>query len=1354
MHAHATNESAGADDRPSVSPTILDPGDAELRSGLDDVCLIASRACGRGWAVVELEDGGRVWKGGSAGLRGGEESILDDLPEGAPTGRETVEHRGIWMVGMLSGSGTRLGRLVVGGTGPGSLTEDVRQVLEALGRGAEARTELSRRRLQIGELVHRHARVNATLRETEATFRGMFENTVVGIYQTTPDGRYLSANPMLARIYGYASPEELMRSVDDIAQELYVDEGVRERFVEAMGREDILSDFEARIRRKDGTIIWISETARVVRDAEGRVRYYEGTVQDVTARREAEERMRNSEVLYHSLVEELPQNVFRKDLQERFIFANTRFCQTVGKSWAELEGRTDFDLYPEELARKYQADDQRVIAEGKTVRVTEKNVTPDGETRWVEVIKTPLKDHREQIVGIQGIFWDVTATKRLQDALAYERDLLQALLDHIPDSIYFKDPQSRFVKVGRAMARRFEVADPEQLVGRTVFDLLDPALAAALHDEEQELLRTGAPIVNKVETIVDQKGGVSWASVTKVPIYDRAGQILGLVGVARDITQLMETEQALRVAEEKYRAIFENSVEGVFQTTLDGRFLQANPALARIYGSPSIEDLLAARTDVRTQVYVESGRRDEFVRQVLEKGSITGFESEIYRLDGSRTWVSESARVVRHTDGSPAYFEGTIEDITPRKQIEAEREKARQAALESARMKSEFVATVSHEIRTPLNAIVPSAEQLQKTRLDRQQRYLVDSIEYGAQMLLQIVSDILEVSRIEADAITLEDLPFDLHELVERTASFFASHAHAKHLELASNIRSGVPRRVCGDAARLGQVFNNLLGNAIKFTDRGEVVLEAEVREVDGDQARVAFKVRDTGIGIPPEARARVFTAFAQADGSMARRYGGTGLGLTISRRIVQLMGGDLDFESEVGRGTTFQFQVSLRLADAGAPEVEPVRLLVGHRVLVLDDCATHREVLSTALARLGAVSVATAPDMSAALEELRQASVARAPIDLVIFDAELPGNDLVQAARRLRAGAPPGCRLVALTAPGAVADDRGLEAAGLSGTLVKPVRQSRLAADLGAVFGGLPVPEAPSPAVPAVAVRDLPGAGLAILLVEDNLLNQRVAGNLLQRLGASVDAASSGPEALAALERRWYDLILMDCQMPDMDGYETTRRIREAEAREGHGRHVPIVALSANALAGDRDRGLEAGMDDYLTKPLRHPEMARILRAIAQRGAGLGPGPTPAPLSPVVPPASPAAAGGSREGAADDVPILDVEPLRALGPADDPSVAEFVDAFTSEAPTRVDRIAEAVSAGDAPKVALEVHSLKGNASYMGVRRVVRACADMEAAARAGDLSGADEALSRIRAELETARAALRAYLGRSEEGA
>lgn len=1341
---------------------------------LSEACRLATLLCHRPMAAVELVMEEWVVVVAAAGLKVGliprRESLSPDLlkahrvevvgdarkdPRWAHHRLVTDPHgvRFYAAVPLRAPEGVVLGVLSVWDRSPGDLTPSQAESLEALGQMVMGQLNWDRRQRDLERLEAEHARVEKALREAEASYRSLIENTVVGIYRTSPDGRYLSANPMLARIYGFENPAELMASVGDIEEQLYVEPGTRDRFVSELQRADTLNNFEAQIRRKDGEIIWIAETARAVRDGDGQLLFYEGTVQDITARKAAEEQLRHSEILYHSLVEELPQNIFRKDRRERFIFANGRFSETVERPINEILGRTDFDLFPAELARKYQADDQRVMDGGRSVRETERNVTPDGQVHWVEVIKTPLRDETGQITGIQGIFWDVTERQALQDALAYERDLLQALLDHSPDMIYFKDTQSRFVKAGRALAQRFRVPDPESLVGKTLVDLLETESAQALMAEEQELLKRGEAKINEVEEVVDHEGRRTWASVTKVPIYNRAGEPLGLVGVARDITRLMETEQALREAEEKFRAIFENSVEGIFQTSLDGRFLRVNPALARIYGFESPEELMAARTDVRTQVYVEKDRREVFVGRVLAEGSITGFESEVYRRDGSTTWVSESARVVYDREGRPAYFEGTVEDISARKQIETEREKARQSAIEAVRLKSEFVATVSHEIRTPLNAIVPNAERLLETRLDRQQRYLAEGIDHGARMLLQIVNDILEFSKIEAGAVRLEALEFDVEEVLERTVSFFASRAQEKRLELVGDLDPAVPSRVRGDPSRLGQVLNNLVGNAIKFTEAGEVVVEVGLAEwTVPDEVHLWFRVRDTGIGIAPEARSRVFQAFAQADGSMSRRYGGTGLGLAITRRFVELMGGQIDFESVPGQGTTFFFNVRLG-AVAGVPVRAGGESLVGMRVLLVEDNGAQRRVVARALAGEGAAVVVGAEGVSDAIVHLQSALRQGQPFELVFFDAELPGNDLMPLARRLRAAGGNGVVLIALASPGTLGDEHGLNAAGIRGSLVKPVCRRRLGVEVKALLApsrAVEVASVVSPA-PAPGSGSAVGLGLRVLVVEDHPLNQRVAREMLTRLGAVVDTAFSGPEAIEAFRRERYDLILMDCQMPGMDGYETTQRMRELEACcEGCPgvKRVPIVALSANALAGDRERGLAAGMDDYLTKPFRQADLIRVLQGFGQALESPANEVVEKPMDRSV--AVESVDQGVRAG--DEVPILDVGPLQALADPDDPGVLQgFVGEFLSETPGRLTRMAGMLGSEEWVALRAEAHRLKGSASYMGARRLVQACAVVEDAST--EVQGLAEALGRVEQEFDVVRVALQAHLATTGAG-
>src|SRR5437867_2969709 len=611
-----------------------------------------------------------------------------------------------------------------------------------------------------------------------------------GIFQTTADGHYISANPMLARIYGYNSPEELVAAVSDIEHQIYVQPGRREEFIRLIQQNGIVSRFESQVYRQDRSVIWISENARVVRDAQDRVLYYEGTVEDITERKRAEQAVRDSEVLYHSLVESLPQNIFRKDRAGRFTFGNARFCAELRRPLEEIIGKTDFDLFPKELAEKYQRDDQRVMETGAPFDAVEEHRTPDRGKIYVQVIKTPLYDASGNVLGIQGMFWDVTERKKMEVALAYERDLLRALLDNIPDNIYFKDTQSRFVKVGQALARKFGLQDPEEAVGKTDFDFFTAEHAQAAYEDEQFIGRTGQPIIGKMEKETWHDGRVTWGLTTKMPFRDKDGKIIGTFGVTKDITQLKETERELA--------------------------------------------------------------------------------------------------------------------------------EARDVALESARLKSEFLANMSHEIRTPMNGIIGMTGLLMDTDLSDDQRDFAETIRSSADALLTIINDVLDFSKIEAGKLSIESISFDLRDIVESTVELLAERAEVKAIELASWVLDDVPRHLRGDPGRLRQVLTNLVGNAIKFTEHGEVVVRVTKENETEERVTIRCAVTDTGIGIPGEAQDKLFQAFTQADGSLTRRYGGTGLGLAISKQLVELMGGRIGMESTPGAGSTFWFVLPLEKQPPG----------------------------------------------------------------------------------------------------------------------------------------------------------------------------------------------------------------------------------------------------------------------------------------------------------------------------------------------------------------------------------------------------------------------------------------------------
>jgi PAS domain S-box-containing protein len=1043
-----------------------------------------------------------------------------------------------------------------------------------------------------------------------------------------------------------------------------------------------------------------------------------------------EDRLRNSEAFYQTLVETLPQNILRKDVQGRFTFANRKFCQSLRKPLAEILGRTDHDFFPKELADKYHRDDARVMTSMETFEAVEAHPAHSGEKRFVHVIKTPLYDAMGRVVGVQGIFWDVTQRKEIEEALAYERDLLRALLDNIPDRIYFKDVESRFLRCSNSMALRLGLEDPKQIVGKTDFDLHPRERAQEFYEDEQRIIRTGQPLISKLEKLTDSAGREIWASVTKIPIYNRNGHVTGIVGISRDVTQLKEIEVALRQAEEKYRAIYENSVEGIFQTSAEGRFLSANPALARIYGFRSPEELIVALTDIEHQLYVEPNRRAEFSRLMRAQDAVTGFESQVYRKDRQIIWISEAARAVRAAQGALLYYEGAVEDITGRKLAEQEREQAREAALESARVKTEFLANMSHEIRTPMNAITGMTGLLSDTRLTPEQREYVETIRNSTDSLLSIVNDILDFSKIGAGKLSLEAIDFELRDTVESTVEMLAENAHRKGIELNCWVDRDVPDFLRGDPGRLRQILVNLLSNAVKFTAHGEVLVR--VNRARGTDASVVlrFAVSDTGVGIDPKAIPKIFQAFTQADGSTTRKYGGTGLGLTICKQLVDLMQGELGVESTLEKGSSFWFEAPFAaLSEPPRRREEELAqsIFPGLRALVVDRNQTHRQILRHHLESVG-VAEASVESGEEALAVLRREAAAGNPFAVVILDLDLPEMDglaLVQSIKSEAAIA--SARLVVLTTVGHRLSTTLMRETGISACLVKPVREARffdcLAKVMSTSGAGASQPLSSDSAGSPSPARVIASASPArILLAEDNLVNQRLVLKQLRKLGFAAEAVANGQEVLAALDQAPYEVILMDCQMPEMDGYEAARRIRQrqTEAADPLKPAPYIIALTANVLGGDREKCLAAGMNDYVTKPLHLADLAAVLQRALPEARSPSRTATERPTRAVL---DPSVIAGLRELRQPNQP----DPLTELG-----------ELFFKDANSRLQKMQAALAAKDVPGLTYAAHTLKGSASNLGARRLAALCANLEKQAKLGELAEAATILLTVRSEFHT----------------
>ncbi len=1055
-------------------------------------------------------------------------------------------------------------------------------------------------------------------------------------------------------------------------------------------------------------------------------------------------RIRASEQTLRYALDATSEGIWDWDLVTSKIKYNPHWVAMMGYSQKDVRMMEDFReaiIHPDDRDRFLETIDACLKGKTPAYECEIRMRTREGEYRHIlDRGKIVERDAHGTPVRVVGTFSDITARRNMEDDLRKKEEQYRQLVDNANDVIYETDATG-IIRFVNPAGKRLTGYPPEEFVGKHYLHFVRV-------DYHRELIRkTGIQFVKKLPSIyiecptITKDGREMWIGQSVRLLLD-GDTVTGFHAVARDITERKMAEKALKESEEHLHAVFDNVQAGIILIDPETHtIVNANRTAAQMCNT-SIESMVGMECRENICQAKQGSCPVTDLGETLENS-----ERMLITADGKDLPVLKT--VIRVSIGGRDYLLESFVDIAARKEAEERANRMAEEARAANQAKSRFLANMSHEIRTPMNGVIGMCELLLDTELTARQRQYARIIMKSGDALITLINDILDISKIEADRLDLEMTDFDLRAMLEDLTDLLAVRAAEKGIEISCLIEPGVPTLLHGDPGRLRQIIVNLAGNAVKFTNRGEVAIKVEQITRAEQNTTLKFSIRDTGIGISPDSLPQLFTSFTQVDSSSTRKFGGTGLGLAISKKLTEMMGGAITVQSTLGKGSTFSFTVELaRQQEDAAPLPKRVEAIAGQHILVVDDNATNRQVLSLMLDSWGARHEQT-PGGPRALDILHKAAREEDPFTIVILDSameEMSGESLGKMIKddpALKSTA-----LVMLSSLAQRGEASRAQNAGFAAYLTKPVRQAHLFECLTTVLGlyrGHPDANRSRPAnlVTRHTINEAKAGRRHVLLVEDNSTNKMVAQGMLDHLGYRVTSVERGADAISALRKSEFDLVLMDCQMPDMDGFETTRVIRGHESGVLN-RNVPIIAMTAYVMKGDRERCIAAGMNDYLAKPVRQADLANMLAkwlsragdtlpvADGQREDMPDPGCTPA--------AEPSGQDGQNEAL--EAAAFDKAGLMDRLDGDQELAVIVLNTFFEHIPNAIAKLEESLAKANTAEVVLHAHTIKGAAANAGGAALSETARKIEMDGREGNMASAASLMPEILKRFELFRIA------------